>query len=71
MKKQKTLPAPFAAPTKDTRFAGTYEVLVPAPDRVKPHRVPLQFETLESAQAWIHGPDGKEMIDELLGRGRK
>jgi hypothetical protein len=71
MKKQKTLPAPFAAPTKDTRFAGTYEVLVPAPDRVKPHRVPLQFETLESAQAWIHGPDGKEMIDGLLGRGRK
>jgi hypothetical protein len=44
---------------------------VPAPDRVKPHRVPLQFDTLESAQAWIHGPDGKEMIDELLGRGRK
>jgi hypothetical protein len=71
MKKKQTLPAPFAQLTKDTRFAGTYEVLVPAPDRVKPHRVPLQFETKESAESWIHGPDGREMIDQLLGRVRR
>ena len=71
MKKKPSLPAPFAALTKDTRFAGTYEVLVPAPDRAKPHRVPLQFESQENAESWIHSPDGKEMIDQLLGRGRR
>ena len=66
MKKKKSLPSPYAALTKDTRFAGTYEVLIPVPDRVKPHRVPLQFATLESAEAWIHSPDGKEAIAEIL-----
>ena len=71
MKKKPSLPGPFAALTKDTRFAGTYEVLVPAPDRAKPHRVPLQFESQENAESWIHSPDGREMIDQLLGRGRK
>ena len=68
MKKQKTLPRPYAAPTKDTRFAGTYEVLIPAPDRVKPYRVPLQFESQERAEAWIHSPDGVEAIEEILGQ---
>ena len=68
MKKKATLPLPFAALTKDTRFAGTYEVLVPAPDRVKPHRVPLQFETQAHAETWIHSEEGKELIDQLLGR---
>jgi hypothetical protein len=67
MKKKKyELPRPFSAPTKDTRFAGTFEVLVPAPDRVKPHRVPLQFETQENAECWIHSADGKEKIASLL-----
>ncbi|MGH6890467.1 MAG: hypothetical protein ACREHF_14965 [Rhizomicrobium sp.] len=68
MKKKKELPRPYAAPTKDTRFAGTYEVLVPVAGRVKPQRIPLQFETLEHAQTWIHSHDGKEMIQELLSR---
>lgn len=71
MKKKKELPGAFAAPTKDMRFAGTFEVLVPAPERVKPHRVPLQFETLENAQSWIHSPEGVETIAELLREGRK
>ena len=72
MRKKQTLPAPFAALTKDARFAGTFEVLVPAPDRVKPHRVPLQFESQENAESWIHSSDGKEMIGQLLnGRDRK
>ena len=68
-KKKDELPRPFAAPTKDHRFAGTFEVLVPAPGRVKPHRVPLQFESQEKAEAWIHSPSGKEMIEELLSGG--
>jgi hypothetical protein len=71
MKKKKSLPGPYAAETKDTRFAGTFEVLVPAPDRVKPHRVPQQFKTLESAESWIHTPEGKETIAELLSAPRK
>lgn len=66
MKKKKSLPGPYAAPTKDTRFAGTFEVLVPAPERVKPHRVPLQFQSQESAELWIHSPEGKETIAGLL-----
>ncbi|HEY3776816.1 MAG TPA: hypothetical protein VGL35_02030 [Rhizomicrobium sp.] len=68
MKKNKTLPGPYAAPTRDTRFAGTFEVLVPTPDRVKPHRVPLQFDTKESAESWIHSPEGKDTIAEILAR---
>jgi antibiotic biosynthesis monooxygenase (ABM) superfamily enzyme len=69
MKKKKELPGPYAAPTKDTRFAGTFEVLVPVTGRVKPQRVPLQFESLERAESWIHSPDGKEMIDAFLAGG--
>ncbi|HEX3665487.1 MAG TPA: hypothetical protein VHU23_09680 [Rhizomicrobium sp.] len=64
-KKKNELPPPYAALTKDERFAGTYEVLVPAPGRARPHRVPLQFETREKAESWIHGPEGKEAIEKL------
>jgi hypothetical protein len=68
MKKNKstTLPAPFAALTKDARFAGTYEVLVPVEGRVRPHRVPRQFATLESAQSWIHSAEGKDTIGQII-----
>jgi antibiotic biosynthesis monooxygenase (ABM) superfamily enzyme len=65
-KKHKALPPPYSALTRDTRFAGTYEVLVPAPDRVKPHRVPLQFESRDKAETWIHSPEGRETIAKLL-----
>ena len=34
-KKNKGPPPPFAEATKDARFAGTFEVMVPVPDRVK------------------------------------
>lgn len=68
-RKTDALPPPYAAATKDTRFAGTFEVLVPAPGRVKPLRVPLQFESQERAESWIHSPAGKEMIQELLSGG--
>lgn len=70
-KKEHELPRPYATPTKDTRFAGTYEVLVPAPGRVKPHRVPLPFETLEQAETWIHSPEGKDLIKKLLSGSGK
>lgn len=71
MKKKTSLPGPYAALTKDTRFAGTFEVLVPVPGRVKPHRVPLQFETKESAESWIHSSEGKQTIAGLLNDARK
>jgi antibiotic biosynthesis monooxygenase (ABM) superfamily enzyme len=64
--KKKALPAPYAELTKDARFAGTYEVLVPVEGRNKPHRVPLQFDTLESAEGWIHSPEGKDVIQEIV-----
>jgi hypothetical protein len=66
MKKKKGLPPPYAALTKDARFAGTYEVFVPVPDRVKPHRVPLQFDTEAAAQSWIHSPEGEDAIALIL-----
>lgn len=66
MRKKTTLPEPYAALTKDARFEGTYEVLVPAEGRAKPHRVPLQFPTQERAESWIHSPEGQDSIKELL-----
>jgi antibiotic biosynthesis monooxygenase (ABM) superfamily enzyme len=65
-KKKDELPRPYAAATKDMRFAGTFEVLVPVPGRVKPHRVALQFESQEKAESWIHSPEGKDAIAEIL-----
>ena len=64
--KKNALPPPFAALTKDTRFAGTYEVLVPVAGRVRPHRVPMQFESQEKAESWMHSPDGKDMIARIM-----
>jgi hypothetical protein len=66
MKKKKATPAPYAALTKDTRFAGTYEVLVPDQNRAKPHRIALQFATHESAETWIHSVEGAETIARIL-----
>jgi hypothetical protein len=71
MKKKKALPGPFAALTKDTRFAGTYEVLVPDESRAKPHRIPMQFETQQSAESWIHSSEGAETIARVLKPGRQ
>ena len=68
-KKKNELPPPYAALTKDTRFTGTYEVLVPAPGRARPYRVPLQFETKENAETWIHSHEGKETIGRLRSEG--
>ncbi|HEY0265948.1 MAG TPA: hypothetical protein VGC16_04300 [Rhizomicrobium sp.] len=69
-KRKNQLPAPFAAETRDARFAGTFEVLVPVPERNKPQKVPLQFPTLSAAENWIHSPDGKEMIAEILDEAK-
>jgi hypothetical protein len=66
MKKKMSLPSAYAAATKDTRFEGTFEVLVPVPDRVKPHRAAQQFATLEAAESWIHSPEGKDAIERIL-----
>ncbi len=70
-KRKSQLQPPYAAETKDVRFAGTFEVLVPVPDRNKPQRVPLQFPTLSAAENWMHTPDGKDMIAEILEEAKK
>lgn len=66
MKKKNVTPGPYAALTKDTRFAGTYEVLVPDKERAKPHRIPMQFATHEGAETWIESPEGVETIARIL-----
>jgi hypothetical protein len=64
--KKPRLAPPYAAETKDARFAGTFEVLIPIPERNKPHRIPLQFPSLSAAEGWMHSPEGKEQIAEIL-----
>ncbi|HLY06347.1 MAG TPA: hypothetical protein VKR31_11425 [Rhizomicrobium sp.] len=64
-KKKNEVPPPYAALTRDARFAGTYEVLVPAEGRARPYRVPLQFATKEKSETWIHSQEGKETINRL------
>jgi hypothetical protein len=67
MKKRKSgPPPPYAQPTRDTRFEGTFEVMVPVAGRVRPHRVALTFETLGAAESWIHSPDGEDAIAAIL-----
>jgi hypothetical protein len=59
-------PQAYAAPTKDHRHAGTFEVLVPLPDRVKPHRLAGQFATQKAAEDWIHSEEGKDAVTDLF-----
>ena len=67
MKKKKyEKPQPYAAETRDQRFAGTFEVLIPVDGRNKPLRAPRQFDTLQAAEAWMHSPDGKDTIAEMV-----
>jgi hypothetical protein len=69
--KKPKLPPPYVAETKDARLAGTFEVLVPVPERNKPHKVPLQFPTLNAAEAWMHSQEGRETIDDILAQANK
>jgi len=66
MKKKKQTPPPYAAETKDKRFAGTFEVLVPVEGRVRPLRAAQQFSSLKAAEDWIHSPEGTEIIGKLI-----
>jgi len=68
MKKNKKpqLAPPYAAETKDPRFAGTFGVLVPLEGRNKPYKVPLHFPSLAAAEGWMHSPEGKDQIAEIL-----
>jgi hypothetical protein len=70
-KRKNRVPAPFAAETKDVRHAGTFEVLVPVPERNKPHKVPLQFPSLSAAENWMHSPEGKETIADILEEAKR
>ena len=70
-KRKQQLAPPFAAETRDVRFSGTFEVMVPVPERNKPQKVPLQFPTMSAAENWIHSPEGKEMIAEILEEAKK
>jgi hypothetical protein len=65
-KRKNQLAPPYAGETKDARFAGTFEVFIPIPERNKPAKVPLQFPTLSAAENWMHSPEGKDTIAEIL-----
>lgn len=67
-------PQAFAAETKDARFAGTFEVLLPIPDRVKPLKLASQFGSQHDAETWIHSDEGQSAIEDALsasGKGKK
>jgi hypothetical protein len=64
-------PQAYAVPTKDQRFAGTFEVLVPVPDRVKPHKLAGQFPTKQAAEGWLHSDEGQDAIAELFAKPQK
>jgi hypothetical protein len=70
-KRKNQLAPPYAIETKDVRFAGTFEVLVPVPERNKPQKVPLQFPTMSAAEGWMHSPEGKDMIADILEEAKK
>ena len=65
-KRKNSLPPPHAVETRDARFAGTFEVLVPVPGRNKPHKIPLQFPTLAAAENWMHSSEGREQVADIL-----
>lgn len=69
-KRKKQTPPPYAAETKDVRFAGTFEVLIPVEGRNKPQKVPLQFPTLSAAEGWMHSPEGKDTIAEIIAEAK-
>ena len=71
MKKNKKLPPAYVAETKDTRFAGTFEVLVPVPNRNKPHRAAGNFPSQHAAEGWLHSDEGKDMVAEILRDAEK
>ena len=64
-------PQAYAAATKDQRHAGTFEVLVPVPDRVKPHRIAGQFPSMHAAEGWIHSDEGKDAIADFFTQSSK
>jgi len=65
-KNKKEKPQPFAAETKDQRFAGTFEVLVPVEGRVRPLRAAQNFASMKAAEDWIHSPDGADAIEKII-----
>jgi antibiotic biosynthesis monooxygenase (ABM) superfamily enzyme len=65
MKKKKGLPPAYAEATKDQRFAGTFEIFVPVEGRVRPQRVPMQFDSQAAAETWLHSPEGEAVIAEI------
>ena len=64
-------PQAYAVPTKDQRYASTFEVLVPVPDRVKPHRLAGQFPTQQAAEGWIHSDEGQDAIADLFEKTKR
>ncbi len=61
--KKYTKPQAYASLTKDHRYEGTYEVLLPIPGRVKHQRLAQQFANQKAAEDWIFSEEGKDAIE--------
>jgi hypothetical protein len=64
-------PEPYVAESKDHRLAGTFEVLLPIPGRVKPQRAASQFASKQAAEAWMHSAEGRDTIADLFAEATK
>ena len=64
-------PQAYVAATKDHRHAGTFEVLVPVPGRVKPARIGGQFPSEHAAAGWLHSDEGKDAVAEAFAAAAK
>ena len=64
-------PQAYAAPTKDSRFAGTFEVLVPVEGRNKPQRIAQSFESQQAAEGWMHSDEGQDAIAAAIAEAGK
>lgn len=63
-------PQAYVAATKDTRFAGTFEVLVPIEGRNKPHKIAQQFTSQQEAENWLHSPEGQDAISDAIAANK-
>lgn len=63
-------PQAYVAATKDTRFAGTFEVLVPIEGRNKPHKIAQQFTSQQEAENWLHSPEGQDAIADAIAANK-
>lgn len=64
-------PQAYVEATKDSRYAGTFEVLVPIEGRNKPHKIAQHFTSQQEAENWMHSSEGQDAIVDAVKNGGK